>query len=62
MKLHKTKSQYHVTFSINLCDSNFKSYEVFATSESAALRKAEKIIQQDAEIKSYGLPSIHKII
>lgn len=61
MRFCRNKACYYVIFGINLCDNAYRAYEVYASSELAALRKAEKIIQQDTSVKSYGLSSINKV-
>lgn len=61
MKRKRNELRFRVTFSINLCDNLHKSFEVWAKTKDKALKKAEKLIQQDESVHSYGLPIVEEI-
>lgn len=61
MKRKRNELHFRVTFSINLCDNVYKSFEVWANTKEKALKKAEKFIQQDESVHSYGLPIVEEI-
>ena len=61
MKRKLNELRFRVTFSINLCDNMYKSFEVWASNKEKALKKAEKLIQQEESVYSYGLPIVEEI-